>query len=76
MATNGSASSASEIEAGSISPTMQELLAAAAKQAAAAVKQADPYVAGVAWCEMWTGLPVRRHSYRGHMVELWRIDDG
>ena len=33
-------------EAGSIYPTMQELRAAAAKQA-------DTCVAGVAWCGMW-----------------------
>ena len=46
MATDGSASAASEIEAGSIYPTMQELCAAAAKQA-------DKCVAGVAWCGMW-----------------------
>ena len=70
MATDGSASAASEIEAGSINPTMQELRAAAAKQA-------DTCVAGVAWCGMLRveGLPVRRHSYRGHRVELWMIAD-
>ena len=45
MATDGSASAASEIEAGSIYPTMQELRAAAAKQA-------DTCVAGVEWCGM------------------------
>ena len=41
MATDGSASAASEIEEGSIYPTMQELRAAAAKHA-------DTFVAGVA----------------------------
>ena len=46
MAEDGSASAASEIEVGSIYPTMQELRAAAAKQA-------DTCVAGVAWCGMW-----------------------
>ena len=46
MATDGSASAASEIEVGSIYPTMQVLRAAAAKQA-------DTCVAGVAWCGMW-----------------------
>ena len=46
MATNGSASAASEIEVGAIYPTMQEELRAAA------TKQADACVAGVAWCEM------------------------
>ena len=46
MATDGSASAASEIKEGSIYPTMQELRAAAAKQA-------DTCVAGVAWCGMW-----------------------
>ena len=51
MATDGSASAASEIEEGSIYPTMQELRAAAVR--AAAVKQADTCVAGVAWCGMW-----------------------
>ena len=47
MATDGSASVASEIEVGSIYPTMQEELRAAA------AKQADTCVAGVAWCGMW-----------------------
>ena len=37
MATGGSASAASEIEVGSTCPTMQELRAAAAKQAHACV---------------------------------------
>ena len=23
----------------------------------------------------WRGLPLRRHSYRGHRVELWRASD-
>ena len=45
MVTDGSASAASEIEVGSIYPTMQELRAAAAKQA-------DTCVSGVAWCGM------------------------
>ena len=47
MATNGSASAASEIEKGSIYLTMQELRAAAAKQADTCV------VAGVACCGVW-----------------------
>ena len=42
MAEDGSASAASEIEVGSIYPTMQELRAAAAKHA-------DTCVADVAW---------------------------
>ena len=46
MATSGSASASSEIEAGSICLTMQELRAAAAKQA-------DACVAGVALHGMW-----------------------
>ena len=46
MATGSSASAASEIEEGSIYPTMQELVAAAAKQA-------DTCFAGVVWCGMW-----------------------
>ena len=46
MATDGSASAASEIEVVSIYPTMQELRVAAAKQA-------DRCVAGVTWCGMW-----------------------
>ena len=46
MATGGSASAASEIEVGSICPAMQELRAAAAKQA-------DMCVAGVALYGMW-----------------------
>ena len=46
MATDGSASAACEIEEGSIYPTIQELRAAAAKQV-------DTCVAGVAWCGMW-----------------------
>ena len=49
MATNGSASAASEIEEGSFYLTMQELRAAAAKQADTRV------VAGVACCGMWRG---------------------
>ena len=49
MATDGSASPASEIEVGSIYPTgtMQKELRAAA------AKQADTSVAGVTWCGMW-----------------------
>ena len=46
MATDGSASAAPEIEVGSIYPTTQELRAAAAKQA-------DTFVARVAWCGVW-----------------------
>ena len=70
MPTDGSASAASEIKEGSIYPTMQELRTAAAKQA-------DTCVAGVrgVGCGEWRGLPVRRHSYRGHRMELWRIAD-
>ena len=31
---------------------------------------------GVVWrVEGGRGLPVHRHSYRGHRVELWRISD-
>ena len=45
MAADGSASAASDIDAGSIYPTIQELRAATAKQA-------DTCVAGVAWCGM------------------------
>ena len=46
MATDGSASAASEIEVGFIYRTMQEFRAAAAKQA-------DKCVAHVAWSDMW-----------------------
>ena len=46
MATGGSASAASEIEVDSICRTLQELRAAAAKQA-------DACVAGVALSVMW-----------------------
>ena len=46
MAADCGASAASEIEVGSIYPTIRELCAAAAKQA-------DTCVAGVAWCGMW-----------------------
>ena len=66
MATDGSASAASESELGSIYPTMQELRAAAAKQA-------DMYMC--CWCDVGGnvegggGLPVRRDSCRGHRVE-------
>ena len=71
MATDGSASAASEIEVGSIYPTMLELRAAAAKQAA------NTCVARVVWCGMrrMDGLAVRRHSYRGHRMDIWRIFD-
>ena len=48
MATDGSALAASEIEVGSVYPTMQELRAATEKQAGTCV-------AGVAWCEMRRG---------------------
>ena len=73
MATDGSASAASKIEIGSIYPTMQQLRAAAAKQTNACV-------ACVAWgvmCDLEGAgdLLVRRHSYSGHMVELWKITD-
>ena len=56
MATDGSASAASEIEVGSISiyRTMQELRAAAAKQA-------DTCVAGDAWRGMWRVEEVSPH---------------
>ena len=47
MATDGSASTASEVEVGSISPTMQEELRAAA------AKQAETFVASVAWYRIW-----------------------
>ena len=47
MVTDGSASAASEIEVGSIYPTMQK------EHRAAAAKHADTCVAGVAWCGMW-----------------------
>ena len=50
MATGGSASAASEIEVGSICPTLQELRAAAAKQA-------DTCVAGAALYGMWRVSP-------------------
>ena len=34
---------------------------------------------GLLWrgvgCGEWSGLPVRRHSYGGHRVELWRPSD-
>ena len=30
---------------------------------------------GVVWDVEGGGLPVRRHLYRGHRVELWRIAD-
>ena len=69
MATDGSASAASEIEVGSIYPTMQEELRADA------AKQADTSVAGVAWRGMWRAEEVSRDSYRGHRVELLRIAD-
>ena len=70
MATDGSGSAASEFEVGSIYPTMQEGLCAAA------AKQADTCVAGgVVWDVEGGDLSVRRHSYREHRVELWRIAD-
>ena len=47
MATDGSASAASEIEVGSIYPTMLELRGAAAKQAENAC------VAHEVWCGTW-----------------------
>ena len=47
MATDCSASAASESEVSSIYPTMQQELSAAAAE------QADTCVAGVAWCGMW-----------------------
>ena len=74
MATDSSASAASEIEVGSIYPTMLELRAAAAKLVDSAC------VARVVRCGTMGmtlfrvvpigvgcggGLPVRRHSYRG-----------
>ena len=46
MATDGSASAASEIEVGSIYSMMRKLRAATAKQA-------HTSVAGEAWCGMW-----------------------
>ena len=46
MATDGSASTASEMELDSIYPTTQELHAAA-------TKQAGTCVARVAWCGVW-----------------------
>ena len=55
MATDGSASAASEIEVGSIYPTMQEELRAAA------AKQADKCIAGVAWRGMWRVEEVSPH---------------
>ena len=59
MVTDGSASAASEIEVGSIYPTLQELRAAAAKQATCVTC----YGCGVAWdAEGGGGLSVRRHS--------------
>ena len=72
MATDGSASAASEIEVGSTYPTIQEELRAAAP------KQADTYTLRC-WCGVvrdvkGRGLPVPwRNSYRVHRVELWRI---
>ena len=71
MAKDGGALAAPKCEVASIYPTMQELRAAA-------TKQADTCVAGVAWCGICRvdgGAPplVRRHSYRGHRVGLWRI---
>ena len=54
MATGSSASAASEIEEGSIYPTMEELRAAAAMQG-------DTCVAGVALCGMWRVEGVSRY---------------
>ena len=73
MATDGSAADASKIEIGSIYPTMERLRAAAAKQT-------NAYVAGVAWgvmCDLEGAgdLLLPRHSYSGHIVELWKIAD-
>ena len=71
MATDGSASAASEIEVGSIYPTTKELRAAAAKQA-------DTCVAGVALCAMWSVEGVSPYvgirmggigwNYGGHLI--------
>ena len=71
MATDGRTSAASEIEVGSIYPTMQELRATAAKQE-------DTCVAGVAWCGMWwvEGIsPCVGIRVGGIGWELWRIAD-
>ena len=67
-ATDGSASAASEIEIGSIYSTMRSF---------ARPPRSRQYIC--CWCDVvWDvevggGLPVRRHSYRGHRV--WRIAD-
>ena len=74
MTTGGCASAASEIEAGSIYPTLQERRAAAAKQATCVTC----YWCGVVWdAEGGRGLSVGRHSCtrRRQRVELWRIAD-
>ena len=74
MTTGGCASAASEIEAGSIYPTLQERRAAAAKQATCVTC----YWCGVLWdAEGGGGLSVRRHSStrRRHRVKAWRIAD-
>ena len=72
MTTDGCASAASEIEVGSIYPTLQELGAAAAKQATCVTC----CWCGVVWdAEGGVGLSVRRHSYTRYRVELWRIAD-
>ena len=71
MATDGCASAASEIEVGSIYPTLHEVRAAVAKQ----VTCVTCCWYGVVWdAEGGGGLSVRRHSYtrRRHRVELWR----
>ena len=71
MATDASASAASEIEVGSICPKMQELRAAAARQADTCIQRL--LVRHGVRCG--AGLPVRRHSYRGCRVEVWTIAD-
>ena len=75
MATGSSASAAPAIEIGSIYPTMQELRAAAAKQAGTCVLLVWRCCVVVWDVEDEGGLSVRRHSYWGHRVELWRIVD-
>ena len=55
ITTDGSASAASEIEVGSVYPTMHEELRAVA------AKQADTCVAGVAWRGMWRVEEVSPH---------------
>ena len=69
MGADSSASAASEIEVGSICPS---------RSFARPPRSTQIHVLLV-WrgegCGGWRGLPVRRHSYRGHRVELWRIAD-